>query len=371
MAATKLSIFVLPSSGGSFPVQVGLLARFIEASETSFRPDVVLATSGGNVAAYMANSADWKRDRLVEYLKFVSAEMFLAPWSSFIPTWLFLLRQRSVFQPGFGMHNNSFSSIPNDSAAEAFPETWTGVTHVRSQQHRLFTNKRDAESTILFGGSGGAVGSIGIPPPSRPSPVSLFSFGKNIPPVFSAGDRMQICRSTLASASIPFIVQNVIIDGEEYCDGGALHASPVSQTSSEIYEAVLASNKAARLFYFHCDSLSGAASTSSAFKMVGPEVCAVLSSVRNMDINFFVGIIKRLGSTQEFPDVYVQLGLEGVKTVLSEMQNDVHHHYAVIVAAHNDFKPLNLSKLNGKDALLLANAAQKSIDLMVWKAEKQ
>ena len=72
-----MRIYVCPVSGGAFPLQLGLLA---ECGLAGVRPDIVMGSSGGNVAAYIGLAADWQAATIPTIATQVNTTMFAQSW---------------------------------------------------------------------------------------------------------------------------------------------------------------------------------------------------------------------------------------------------------------------------------------------------
>ena len=100
--ANPLSVYCLPISGGGFVAQLGLLSELYVAKwiaegkrlkgSKAYQPNLVFASSGGNVAAYIAMAGDWSPEGMTRVAEKISTPMFIRSWfpdyMSFIPTWI-------------------------------------------------------------------------------------------------------------------------------------------------------------------------------------------------------------------------------------------------------------------------------------------
>ncbi len=199
-------VLVLPFSGGTFPVQLGLLTELVQ---TSYRPHITLGTSGGNVCAYVASAAQWSQHGIERIGSQIHSGMLIKSWwpslLSFLPSWLLGVFRSSLYygaqdiQQFFQQHFNS-STITCD-------EIWTGCSHAGSKRATIFCNLSPENSRL---------------------PVHQFNATLTAcePLQFHSGDVPLIACTSLASASIPGIVPNVLIGDSYYMDGGAMYASP-------------------------------------------------------------------------------------------------------------------------------------------------
>ncbi len=99
MDSCNLDICILPISGGGFPVQVGSCCLL---GDVQYVPDVVLASSGGSLAAYLMAAGEWTPKKVPIILEQVTSKMFARKWSMPIFNHLYSLSQGSIFDRGSG-----------------------------------------------------------------------------------------------------------------------------------------------------------------------------------------------------------------------------------------------------------------------------
>ena len=98
-----MRLFILPVSGGAFPVQLGFIR---ELNKLGITPDISLGSSGGNVAAYIAAATGWNPENYVNIVKPIHNGMFLASWwpyyLSFLPSYIPGYFKGSIYANGTG-----------------------------------------------------------------------------------------------------------------------------------------------------------------------------------------------------------------------------------------------------------------------------
>lgn len=225
-----LVVYVLPVSGGGFPTQIGLLAEYGEARQILQRyrrkisrkkdPDLVLASSGGNVAAYLGLAADWEGRSLLRIASRLYTEMFIQSWfpspfCQYIPTWMAGIFYGSFYRQGVG--SEKFFHTYFNRASVSRTEIWTGTYDHYQQRAQFFCNKCEGQTLISNRGFD-----------------EVRQFYSCLPLRFLGADLSAISRVSMASASIPLLVSRQHFDGTCYVDGGAMYSSPLTVFVSEI-----------------------------------------------------------------------------------------------------------------------------------------
>jgi predicted acylesterase/phospholipase RssA len=197
-------ILILPVSGGGFVSQIALL---LELSKINYKPDLTLASSGGNVAAYLAAAADWNCYAMYRLAQKLNHKLFLNSWHE-ITSFNILIGffQSNIFNQGKGVEKLLNSYFDGDSILKY--EIWTGTYNTTRQKPRLFCNLSKDQSQINYSKINSEITNA-------------------MEPIYCAGDLKLISTASLASASIPSIVPAQRIHNEEYVDGGICGSSPL------------------------------------------------------------------------------------------------------------------------------------------------
>jgi len=225
-----LEIFSCTISGGAFPYQLQAIITCLQAKEKAskelgliqtaeYTPDINMGTSGGNVALYIAMSGNYTVGGINRVVQMMNARMFSRSWApkglDFLPTWIFAVIEGSIYKPGYGPEKllEAFS----DSKSIQLTETWTGTYNKTQERTVLFCNKKLSDSYIS---------AVTYDP---------FTF-KTLPLRYMDGNFELISRVVTASASVPLLFEPVIINEEEYIDGGVSYASPITPLQEEIFK---------------------------------------------------------------------------------------------------------------------------------------
>ncbi len=227
-----LELWVSSISGGGFPAQIQSMIFYLDAKKKScealglsstneWTPDINMASSGGNVATYIALSGNYTQGGINRVIQNMDARMFSRSWApkgmSFLPTWIFAIFEGSVFKPGYGSEQLLKAFSDKNSIQQT--ETWTGTYNKTQKRTTLFCNKKLSDSYIS-----------GVT-------YSTFTF-KTTPLYYMDGDFDTISKAVTASASVPFLFEPVKIGDDEYEDGGVSFPSPLTPLQEEIYKII-------------------------------------------------------------------------------------------------------------------------------------
>lgn len=232
-------VFVLPVSGGGFVVQLAIIQHLCEAK---IIPDVILSSSGGNVAAYVATAADWKWSGIERISQDLSQNLFLKSWSFINPLSVIIgYFKGSVYDKGTGVYD--FISRYFNSSNIAKYEIWTGTYNKNHQKARLFCNRaKDAngktERTIFD------------------TSCINYELTQSLEPIFADGDIDLIVQAGVASISIPGIVPAQRILGDNYIDGGVFCASPLTVMKEPILKYIKDTSEPLHIIYINSVDLS-------------------------------------------------------------------------------------------------------------------
>jgi hypothetical protein len=227
-----LEIYTGSISGGGFPAQIQEILFVTEQKKKAFEnatekissyyiPDLCMGTSGGNVALYIAISGNWDEGGIKRVINSMSPEMFSQTWwpgpMGFLPTWTLGIFEGAVYRPGYGA--SSLLNAFNTPTSIMSVEMWNSSYNKTEKKTALFCNRKENTTFI--------------------SPLTYSNFEcKTLPLKYLNGDIDKISASVIASASVPYLFKPVIIDNNEYIDGGVTYPSPLSIFQEEIYKCV-------------------------------------------------------------------------------------------------------------------------------------
>lgn len=224
---------ILPVSGGGFVSQLAIIEHLCE---NKFIPDVTLASSGGNVAAYISAAADWHWPGIERIARTLNKSLFITPHSS-IPSVAFVIGYFEGYSYAQGSGVTKFlKDIFTESSIQKY-EIWTGTYNSTRQLTRLFCN-RNVTSSIL-----------------KDTHIDR-ELTQSMPPIYADGNIDLISKYSTASASIPTFVPPQTIDNEEYADGGVSCSSPVTVMQDSILHYIEKHNAALHMIYVNSIDLS-------------------------------------------------------------------------------------------------------------------
>lgn len=207
-----MRLFILPVSGGAFPVQLAFLR---ELNKLGIKPDIALGSSGGNVAAYIGAATGWNSDNYVNIVKPIHNGMFLASWwpyyLSFLPSYIPGYFKGSIYANGTGADSYFNQMFNSESVTQT--EIWSGTLNRDTGLGQLFCN-RNPQTSILK-----------LAPDNK---INSFWIRDCMEPFYMNGDLATIVKVLIASAAIPVIIPEQEINGQHYVDGGTLFSSPLT-----------------------------------------------------------------------------------------------------------------------------------------------
>ena len=231
-----MHILVAPVSGGAFPVQLGFMIELAKLRRPQPCPDreqdpfpallpfydSILASSGGNVATYMALAGDFTPEGIDRVCHKLHPNLFLSSWwprpfCSILPSWILGYYEGSIFNRGCGVEK-VFEEIFTPASIGRV-EIWTGTLNRSTGRAELFTNLEPGESKLA---------------------LDCFSPDKlnAMPLTYLSRDRKMLAQVAYASAAIPVLVPSVEINSIQYADGGTCFSSPLTPLQDCITSAL-------------------------------------------------------------------------------------------------------------------------------------
>ena len=217
---SSMRIYVCPVSGGAFPIQLGLLS---ECGLIGNRPDIVMGSSGGNVASYIGLAANWQADAIPSMALKINSSMFVQSWwptgLRFLPSWWIGYWKGSVYASGTGSLDLFKTSFTDTSIINT--EVWTGTMNRETGKGQLFCNRSEKDSQIKR---------------KEDDLLSSFRMRDCMPLTYLDGNIGSIASITMASAAIPVLVPEQQVLGARYVDGGTLFSSPLTALQDRILD---------------------------------------------------------------------------------------------------------------------------------------
>jgi len=353
------SLYVLPVSGGGFPVQLAELCELFEAikknklqfkSDIDYKPNLVLGASGGNVAGYLAMAGDWYYQGVYRVLEYLSSGVFVESWCpelNFIPTWVWTFFTGSVYRAGPGPVNilNTFFDKQLIQRTEIVTLTYDQDTFTP----QLFSNMEPENS--LF---------------SAPPCIEDVILYETTPVQHACGNVETIAKICMASASVPVITQPQNIEGKNYGDGGTIAASPLSCLQGQILK--LLTDKV-HIYYFSPYNLDDSTDitkfTQYGNSNIKKTILRLLHSEMIKDrlslINLLELYTKQSTKLLTFKNVN--------STTLSEILETYKDNNYGIVFYPSGAPTVNMLKFDGKNIKEVMNETRLDYNIQLWYVE--
>lgn len=136
-----MEVGVFPISGGQFPAQVATASLL---SETGYRPDVCLASSGGSVTSFLMHACKWDSKKVPLVMENLSSSMFMSMRSIPLIHSLMSLCYGSIYDKGQG-GMSVFCDIL-DSENLKYIETWVGAYNKTKGKFKVMSNMSRGKS---------------------------------------------------------------------------------------------------------------------------------------------------------------------------------------------------------------------------------
>lgn len=209
-----MEVAILPVSGGRFPQQLAAIREICRVGEM---PPLILCSSGGSVSTYLAMCARWDPLSIERVAHSVSDKHIISSWFpnffNFVPSYFAGIFLGSIYKTSTETLTLFKTYLTTEDIKDR--EIWVGCTNDNTSASGLFCNKSKEESIIQ----------------GYNFNTSLL---KSEPLIYLDGDVEQICKSVVASSTIPVIFKPQYINGKKYIDGGTKFASPAFALNEEL-----------------------------------------------------------------------------------------------------------------------------------------
>lgn len=362
-----MKIYVLPISGGGFISQIALLAEVYDATYDStydyYRsirmgsksaipgtPDLVLCSSGGNVAAYLAMVSGWSSSGIYQNIKSIKSGIFVQPWTpSFLPSGIMFYSTKSIYRNGVGM-DQLFSSMYTPVSIKQ-TEIWSGTYNTSSQRGALFCNL-DAKEAFVND--------------------TLISNGTILydcdPFTYVNGDTAKISKIVHASAAIPFVTEGVYIDSARHLDGGVAYSSPLIPISEHLkvnlerhLESSPADTKIVQMFYFCSYDMDQRFNDTMYDESIG----LLVHSSGLQDRAFALNFIRQFADVGVEPKKYDNLNSKILRDILKSIQ---YKSYIIFLFPRNS-QAVDVANFTTTQLLQYMDLATKNYSAIIWSSK--
>jgi len=232
MKEKETNVWILPISGGYFPNQIAIVKQFLNKK---YKPDIMLATSGGNLTAYLTLISGFNASKIDFFAHQLRSQMFLKPWSMVYPLSMVMgYYNGSLYSSGIGVEEFMTDYLTKNNVFDC--EIWTGTVNKKKNKPQLFCNLSEKDSKLS----------------------KYFCRQQNdetcLTPIHADGDIAKIIKYSKASAAIPGYVPPIIIDDEEYVDGGHYSPSPIQLLNNILINYVKDEDSKLHMIYIHSEN---------------------------------------------------------------------------------------------------------------------
>ncbi len=340
-----MNIFILPVSGGAFVSQLAILQLL---GINDIKPDITLASSGGNLASYIAAGSNMNWNSIELNSSKLSSKIFVKPWSPLSLTSLIAgYFQGNLYNRGEG-DINFLKSCFNHITIKDF-EIWTGVYNVDYQKAKIFCN-RSKEDSIL------KIDSIDM----ELTQCLDFEYCN-----YNFDLIGKVCS---ASAGIPAFVPPQIIDGQRYIDGGISSASPLTSMSDSIID--LGKKNNLHMFYVNSVDLNNFQGY-KVNNLIDNWRLATYNMIKSQtlcDRLFAVQILKQLAANSAKKMKYEEgvFTLETIKYI-KEIQKSC--RYSLIEIYPTKYTEVDISCFLGNDILNCIEGVRENLSYRFWNVK--
>lgn len=210
----KQEILVAPISGGCFGIQ---LAAMYALTSCGYKPDKVLAGSGGSVTSFITMAGAWDPNGILKCAKVLNDSVFIEK-NNGILSHLGMSTIVGWFNGSFNQSNShpetTMKKVFNSNTIQE-TEIWIGAINQRSGKLALFCNLSEERAQI----KGDFYN------------LNMYNSEKL---KYLSGDITKISRAMIASCSIPIQLNPQSLDDGLYIDCGTKFASPLTAMQEEI-----------------------------------------------------------------------------------------------------------------------------------------
>lgn len=200
------TIMIAPVSGGYFVNQLAIMYRL---AELNFKPDIIMAASGGVVASTILMSSNYDQVNMIRVAKEIRSNIYIKSWIpetlDFIPSKVVGIFRGSLYNSSDNLKNVMKQMVSPAILRET--EMWISTFNVAKSKPGLYCTCSSEKAIIK----------------DNTDHKKLYD-----ELIYIDGDIDLFTKVACASASIPSVLPPVEINGENHVDGGVDRASPIS-----------------------------------------------------------------------------------------------------------------------------------------------
>lgn len=330
-------IGIAPVSGGAFPSQLAIYSHLIQ---NEIFCDILLASSGGNIATYIASASDWNIDGIRRIIKKLSSRDIFKPW---VPIFNSIVGffYGSIYQSGDGFKKVLHECFTSDTIVN--DEIWTGIYNRERQRPRFMCNRSREDSVF------------------RDCTVDEnLSYCMEL--TYLNGNIDDIAISSQASASIPTLIEPQIIEGESYCDGGLSFSSPLQGFESMIIDMYMSFH----LIYINSMDLQQSINANTYQNILDNGRLAASELVRGHLIADRLCAYRMLSARSHRAHIKPNFALLDISElpIIKMVQNQTER--SLLELYPETYEEIDIIDFEGKDIEELLNKAYKCIKCRFW-----
>lgn len=333
-------IVIAPVSGAAF---VSQLAAIKKLAEFDFIPDVILASSGGNVATYLSVMADWKWNKIEFFAEKLNSSLLFSKWSSFTPVSSILAYFKGdAYNRGTGVKKLLEENIDIDIMKKY--EIWTGTYNKSQNKCQLFCNLEKKKCKLN----------------EKYVDYDLYQMAKC---EYLDHDIESTGKIITASATIPSMSPHQEYNNDLYIDGGMASSSPFPMMSNSINKYVENNDCPLHIFHLSPCNLEYNKTLTQCNNILDSMIEASSIFIKSqiiIDRSIAVNLIKQKG---ELIKVECNTDKKKLETVLK--LNTLVKYSIIEIYPQTKIK-VEMTSFNGKDVVTKMNEAYDILKCRIW-----
>lgn len=342
-----MDLLIAPVSGGRFPHQMAAVRRLLRHG---YKPEIMMGCSGGNITAYLTSAAHWDILHIDRIANSITSEYFVRPWFpgiiGIMTPMIASLFLKAAYRGSTKIQDLFCSYFTPSTVTDV--EIWNGAVNRKTGSICLFCN-RDFEPSLIKG---------------RFLCRRMF---KMEPLRYLKGNVEDICRSSVASSSVPFVVGPQLIGDSYYIDGGTKIASPLAPLQDEIRQ-LSAERGGVHIVYINGFDIEKDRSQAEPHERNGENIVEYTQSITD---HIAMGIIlhDRMTAYEIIHDRcsiaphYADVGVLALDEVISKVRDSSD---SLLEIYPLDGSILDYTNFNGSDLLSMMERSEKLLAGRVW-----
>lgn len=333
-------IVIAPVSGAAF---VSQLAAIKKLAEFDFVPNIILASSGGNVAIYLSVMANWKWNKIEYLAEKINSGILFSKWSSFTPISSILgYFKGDAYNKGTGVTKLLEDNIDVEIMKKY--EIWTGTYNKTKDKCQLFCNLNKKECKL----------------DEKYIDHDLYQMAKC---EYLDHHVESTSKILTASATIPSMCPSQEYNDDLYIDGGMSSSSPFPMMSNSINKYVENNDCSLHIFQLSSSDLEYskcAVQCNNIFDSLMEASNIFVKSQIIIDRSIAVNLIKQKGELLK-----IECSTDK-KKLAKVLKLNTLVKYSIIEIYPETKVFVNMTSFNGKDVVNKMNEAYDILKCRIW-----